>query len=156
MCVYNYIIDLTFKRHLDPPPRRILLNIEAIRWYKSSISLLNTSRDFTIRLFCRASSLYPSSGRTPYSKISWSIEAARLGFRLFKSLQNMTGASAALFNFRAIRSLQQPADIGIMTLTHRIISLRVKHFTGRSGTEFHFRYIWIFRFYPRLHKSSCH
>ena len=41
------------------------------------------------------------------------LEAARFGFRLFRSLSNMTGTSAAalpwcLLNFRAMRPLQHP------------------------------------------------
>ena len=53
------------------------------------------------------------SGRTYYHKISWSLEAASFGFRLFQSLWNLTGTSAAvlpmcLSNFRAIRSIQHP------------------------------------------------
>ena len=57
--------------------------------------------------------LYSLSGRTSYRKISWSLEAARLGFRLFQSFWNLTNTSAAalprsLSNFRAIRSLYHP------------------------------------------------
>ena len=53
------------------------------------------------------------SGWVSYRKISWSIEAARLGFRLFQSLWNLTGISAAvlprcLSNFRAMRSSKHP------------------------------------------------
>ena len=51
--------------------------------------------------------LSPLSGKTSYHKISWSPEAARFGFRLFQSLWNLTGISAALHprclsNFRAM------------------------------------------------------
>ena len=51
--------------------------------------------------------LYSLSGKTSYRKISWSLEAARFGFRLFQSLWNLTGTSAAalprcLSNFRAL------------------------------------------------------
>ena len=51
------------------------------------------------------------SGKTSYRKISWSLEAARFGFKLFQSLWNLAGTSAALLprclsNFRAIRPLQ--------------------------------------------------
>ena len=58
-------------------------------------------------------SLFSLSGKTSYRKISWSIEAARLGFKLFQSLWNLAGTSAALLprcqsNFRAIRPLQHP------------------------------------------------
>ena len=58
-------------------------------------------------------SLYSLSGKTSYRKISWSLEAARFGFKLFQSLWNLTGTSAALqprclSNFRAIRPLQHP------------------------------------------------
>ena len=36
--------------------------------------------------------LYSLSGRTSYPKISWSLEAARCGFRLFQSLWNCAAA----------------------------------------------------------------
>ena len=54
--------------------------------------------------------LYSLSGKTSYRKISWSLEAARFEFRLFQSLWNLTGTSAAalprcLSNFGVIRSL---------------------------------------------------
>ena len=54
--------------------------------------------------------LYSLSGKTFYGKISWSLEAARFGFRLFQSLWNLTGTSAAalprcLSNFRTLRLL---------------------------------------------------
>ena len=54
--------------------------------------------------------LYSLSGKTSYRKISWSLEAARFGFKHFQSLWNLTGTSAAvlprcLWNFRAILSL---------------------------------------------------
>ena len=57
--------------------------------------------------------LYSLSGKTSYPKISWSLEAARFGFKLFQSLWNLAGTSAALLprclsNFRAIRPLQHP------------------------------------------------
>ena len=53
--------------------------------------------------------LYSLSGKTSYRKISWSLEAARFGFKLFQSLWNLAGTSAALLsNFRAIRPLQHP------------------------------------------------
>ena len=58
--------------------------------------------------------LYSLSGKTSYRKISWSLEAVRFGFKLFQSLWNLEGTSAALLprclsNFRAIRpSLQHP------------------------------------------------
>ena len=55
--------------------------------------------------------LYSLSGKTSYRKILWSLEAARFGFKLFQSLWNLAGTSAALLprclsNFRAIRPLQ--------------------------------------------------
>ena len=57
--------------------------------------------------------LYSLSGKTSYRKISWSLEAARFGFKLFQSLWNLAGTSAALLprclsNFRAIQTLQHP------------------------------------------------
>ena len=58
-------------------------------------------------------SLYALSGKTSYRKISWSLEAARFGFKLLQWLCNLAGTSAALLprclsNFRAIRPLQHP------------------------------------------------
>ena len=52
-------------------------------------------------------------GKTSYRKISWSLEAARFGSKLFQSLWNLAGTSAALLprclsNFRAIRPSQHP------------------------------------------------
>ena len=57
--------------------------------------------------------LYSLSGKTSYRKISWSLKAARFGFKLFQSLWNLTCTSAArlprcLSNVRAIRPLQHP------------------------------------------------
>ena len=57
--------------------------------------------------------LYSLSGKTSYHKISWSLEAARFGSKLFQSLWNLAGTSAAalprrLSNFRVIRPLQHP------------------------------------------------
>ena len=51
--------------------------------------------------------IYSLSGWTSFRKISWSPEAARLRFRLFQSLWNLVGTSAAvlqrcLSNLRAI------------------------------------------------------
>ena len=56
--------------------------------------------------------LYSLSGWPSYRKVSWSPEAARFGFRLFQSLWNFTGISAAvlprcLYNFRVIQPLHQ-------------------------------------------------
>ena len=69
--------------------------------------------------------LYSLSGKTSYRKISWSIEAARFGFKLFQSLWNLAGTSAALLprclsNFRAIQPLQHPIS-------------RLRHFTRFGG-----------------------
>ena len=61
---------------------------------------------FRCALLCRSSSmavavspprqgLYSLSGKTSYRKISWSLEAAIFGFKLFQSLWNLAGTSAA-------------------------------------------------------------
>ena len=55
--------------------------------------------------------LYSLSRKTSYRKISWRLEVARFGFRLFQLLWDLTGTSAAtlprcLSNFSAKRSLQ--------------------------------------------------
>ena len=50
---------------------------------------------------------YSLTSKTSYRKISWNIEAVNFGFRLFQSLWNLTGTSAAVLlrwsNFRAMR-----------------------------------------------------
>ena len=68
---------------------------------------------FTLYIHCRTfihPGLYSLSGRSPYRKISWSLEDTRFESRLFKSLWNLTGISTAglprcMSSFRAIRSL---------------------------------------------------
>ena len=69
--------------------------------------------------------LYSLSGKTSYRKISWSLEAARFGFKPFQSLWNLAGTSAALLprclsNLRAIRPLQHTIS-------------RLRDFTGFGG-----------------------
>ena len=44
--------------------------------------------------------LYSLSGRTSSREISWSLEAAKFGFRLFQSLWKLTGASEAALSRR--------------------------------------------------------
>ena len=71
--------------------------------------------------------LYSPSGKTSCRKISWSLEAARFGFKLFQSLWKLAGASAALLprclsNFRAIRPLQHPVS-------------RLRDFAGFGGKK---------------------
>ena len=66
-----------------------------------------------ISRMCSNQGLYSLSGKTSYRKISWSLEATRFGFKLFQSLWNLAGNSAALLprcllNFRGIRPLQHP------------------------------------------------
>ena len=55
--------------------------------------------------------LYSLSGKTSYRKISWSLEVAGFGSKLFQSLWNLAGTSAALLprclsNCRAIQPMQ--------------------------------------------------
>ena len=74
--------------------------------------IINThSKIFRIKPWYQG--LYSLSGKTSYRKISWSLEAAGFGFKLFQSLWNLAGTSAELLprclsNFRAIRPLQHP------------------------------------------------
>ena len=74
-------------------------------------------RNFHIQLGVSAQvislGLYSLSCKTSYRKISWSLKAARFRFKLFQSLWNLAGTSAAalprcLSNFRAILPLQHP------------------------------------------------
>ena len=74
--------------------------------FRYKCSLVNRGHGVTL-------GLYSLSGRTSYHKISLSIEAARVGFKLFQSLWNLTGTSAApllrcLSNCRASRPLKHP------------------------------------------------
>ena len=55
--------------------------------------------------------LYSLSGKASYHKISWSLKAERLGFRLFQSLWNFIETATLtkyLPNIRAIRWLYHP------------------------------------------------
>ena len=67
-------------------------------------------KDLTLLLTRRG--FYSLSGLTSYRKISWSFEAARSGFRLFRSLWNLTGTSTAplplLRDLGAIRWIWHP------------------------------------------------
>ena len=58
---------------------------------------------------------YSPSWRTSCRKISWSLQATTFGFRLFQSLWNLTGTSAA-----ALRSLYHPIS-------------RLRYFTRSCG-----------------------
>ena len=57
--------------------------------------------------------LCSQSGKTSYSKISWSLEAARFRLKLSQSLWNLRGSTAAavlrcISNFRTIHKLKHP------------------------------------------------
>ena len=83
----------------------------SVKWFMGNFKL--SCWDLDLPMTCAMSpvqQLYSLSGKTSYGKISWSLEAARFGFRLFQSLWNFTGTSAAalrrcLSNFRALRLL---------------------------------------------------
>ena len=84
-----------------------------------------TCHPFITRSTIPAQGLYSLSGKTSYRKILGSLEAARFGFKLFQSLWNLAGISAALLprclsNFRAMRPLQHPIS-------------RLREFTRFSG-----------------------
>ena len=84
--------------------------------------------------------LYSPSCKTSYRKISWSLEAARFVFKLFQSLWNLAGTSAAalprcLSNFRAI-----------LPLEHQISRLRdFTRFDGKTS----------YRLVNRRPESNC-
>ena len=87
------------------------------RWI-NSVEILWCGKVVLDVLYSTTHGLYSLSGKTSYRKISWSLEAARFGSKLFQSLWNLAGTSAALLprclskrclsNFRAIRPLQHP------------------------------------------------
>ena len=85
----------------------------SLRKFKSISMLHLETSTVCFELDDRSLGLYSLSGKTSYRKISWNLEAARFGFKLFQSLWNLAGTSAALLprclsNFRAIRPLQHP------------------------------------------------
>ena len=113
----NGVIDLTVFAAIASYP--VLLSL------KSFIILQISSSIFGVRYIDFADlphrqtvvgqvlGLYSLSDQTSYRKISWSLEAVRFGCKLFQSLWNLAGTSAALLprclsNFKAIRPLQNP------------------------------------------------
>ena len=98
--------------------------------------------------------LYSLSGKTSYRKISWSLEAARFGLKLFQLLWNLAGTSAALLprclsNFNAIRPLQHPIS-------------RLRDFTRFGGkTSYREWFLWtisyvkVFAVCPRIRHTFC-
>ena len=79
----------------------------------TSSCLSPTSPTWKVHIPNNIQGLYSLSGKTPYWKISWSLEAARFRFKLFQSLWNLAGTLAALLprclsNCRAIQPLQHP------------------------------------------------
>ena len=97
--------------------------------------------------------LYSLNGKASYRKISWSLEAARFGFKLFQSLWNLAGTSAALLprwlpNFSAIRPLQHPISrlrdftrFGGKTSYRLVNRGPALHHTASAGTMM--QYNWI-------------
>ena len=95
--------------------------------------------------------LYSLSGKTSYRKISWSFEAARFGLKLFQSLWNLAGTSAALLprclsNFKFLivfflswydhcniqsRGFETSRDLAVRRLTAYWIEA-LKHMVNRS------------------------
>ena len=61
------------------------------------------------------------SGKTPYCKISWGLEAARFGFRFFQLLWNLTGTckTSKRYNHYNIQSrgFETARDLAIRRLT---------------------------------------
>ena len=111
--------------------------------------------------------LYSLSGKTSYRKISWSLEAARFVFKLFQSLWNLAGTSAALLprclsNFRAIRPLQHPISWlrDFMRFGGKTSYRLVNRGPGIKGRDklLHAQYLWhidpFLWYLPRAHKSS--
>ena len=78
--------------------------------------------------------LYSLSEQTSYRKISWSLEAMRFGFRLFRLLWNLTGNSAVVlprcrerydpYNIQS-RSFETPRDLAVRRLTAQWIETLV-------------------------------
>ena len=78
----------------------------------------------TLAILCKAGLI----GKTPYRKISWSVEAARLGFRLFQSLWNLTGTFSS-------SAAEMPVNFqSYMAIVTSIIS-RLRDFTTFGGLQ---------------------
>ena len=114
--VYSIVhSDADKRRHQSSASLAFVRGIHRDRWIPRTkgqlrgkcFHLMTSSWYITLILIL---GLYSLRGRTSYRKISWSLKAARLGFRLFQSLWNLIGTSATvlpryLSNYRAIRSL---------------------------------------------------
>ena len=85
------------------------------------------------------------SEKTSFRKISSSLEAARLVFRIVRSLWNLTGTSAALLpmclsNFKAIRRFKvQISWLRVFTRSYEKTSFRIL----RRGPEHRKPWVWL-------------
>ena len=100
--IYDWCFYSDWQHHCEPSNKSLISQPKQNR-----MRCLSVPRHFTNL------GLYSLSRKTSYRKISWSLEAARFGFKLFQSLWNLAGTSASLLprclsNFRAIRPLQHP------------------------------------------------
>ena len=111
----NWIDPQSHEQPNETPTLIRSINWNGNFWQETRV-LIFTKCDWLKRMIFvwdRHQGLYSLSGKTSYRKISWSLEAAKFGFKIFQSLWNLAGTSAALLprclsNFRAIRPLQHP------------------------------------------------
>ena len=78
--------------------------------------------------------LYSLSGKTSYRKISWSLEAARFGFKLFQSLWNLAGTSAAAAAAEVPVKFQSDTTIARAGVKY-VLSNTNTFFSGVSNTN---------------------
>ena len=99
---------------------KICSNSHALSWhYQTLYEYLTPCRNF--HRVC-IQGLYSPSNKTSYRKISWNLEAARFGFRLFQSLWHLKGKFATalprcLSNFRKIERYSRYRDLAVRHLT---------------------------------------
>ena len=95
-----------FYPHKGPVTRKMFPLMTSSCEFSSFVRYVSLFK-FPLLCYIPIQGIYSLSGRTSYRKISWSLEAARLGVIMIPSLWDLTGISAALLprclsNFKAI------------------------------------------------------
>ena len=91
VCVPRVVIILAGRHHVPPAGIWRQHRAQGRHLERNAHWVRHNGTHLTLGLDIR----YSLSGKTSYRKIWWSLEAARFGFRLFESLWNLTGTSAA-------------------------------------------------------------
>ena len=117
--VWDTDLSITVPVHIFTINWNSLLMIAGVSWIQLTCPILISQwLEQYYHSDTTTQGLYSLSGKTSYRKISWSLEAARFGFKRFQSPR-------CLSNFRTIRPLQHPIS-------------RLRDFTSFGGkTSYH-------------------